>query len=78
MIGASLGAIVGLLLAPRPGKETRKQIFGERLDPGKQPNRWYEATDGNSDMSDERAQELKRKIDETRERLRRQAGISDD
>ena len=78
MIGASVGAIAGLLLAPRTGKETRGRLFGERFDLGEQGNRWHETTDGNRDLTDDGAQDLKRKIDETRERLRRQAGIDDE
>ena len=78
MIGASVGAIAGLLLAPRTGKETRARMFGERFDLGEQGKRWQETTDGNRDLAEESAQDLKRKIDETRERLRRQAGIGDE
>ena len=78
MIGASVGAIAGLLLAPRTGKETRGRLFGERFDLGEQGNRWHEATDAGRDSAEESAQDLKRKIDETRERLRRQAGIDDE
>ena len=78
MIGASVGAIAGLLLAPRTGKETRGRLFGERFDLGDQGKRWHEAADASSDSAEESAQDLKRKIDETRERLRRQAGIDDE
>ena len=78
MIGASVGAIAGLLLAPRTGKEMRGRLFGEYSNPGEQGNRWHEATDGNRDLAEESAQDLKKKIDETRERLRRQAGIDDE
>ena len=78
MIGASFGAIAGLLLAPRTGKETRGRLFGEYSNPGEQGNRWHEAADASSDSAEESAQDLKKKIDETRERLRRQAGVGDD
>ena len=78
MIGASVGAIAGLLLAPRTGKETRGRLFGERFDLGEQGSRWHEAADASRDSAEESAQDLKKKIDETRERLRRQAGIDDE
>lgn len=78
MIGASVGAIAGLLLAPRTGKETRGRLFGEHFNLGEQGGHWHETTDASSDSAEESAQDLKRKIDETRERLRRQAGIDDE
>ncbi len=32
LLGATIGAVAGVLLAPRPGKETRERLFGGRLD----------------------------------------------
>ena len=78
LIGAAVGAVAGLLLAPRAGKETRERLFGEQFDLDEQKNRWHEATDTSRDSAADSAQDLKKKIDETRERLRRQAGVDDE
>ncbi len=65
------GAAIGLLLAPKSGKETRAQLFGEG-GIGDQVDRLKGAVGAGKDSAADQSEALKRKIEETRERLRRQ------
>ena len=64
--------MAGVLLAPRPGKETRDRLFGGRLDMEGQGQRFGEAA-GDESATD-RSDTLKQKIEETRDRLRKRVG----
>ena len=75
IFGALAGAVAGLMLAPRSGKETREQLFGEGGF-GSQVDRVKGALGAGKESAADQSEELKRKIEETRERLRRQ--VADD
>jgi hypothetical protein len=75
LIGAVAGAAIGLLLAPKSGKDTRAQLFGEG-GIGSQVDRLKGAVGAGKDSAADQSEELKRKIEETRERLRRQMDVS--
>ena len=77
VFGALAGAAAGLLLAPRSGKETRAQLFGEGGF-GDQVDRVRGALGAGKDSAADQSEALKRKIEETRERLRRQMDEGDD
>ena len=64
IFGALAGAVAGLMLAPRSGKETRSQLKG--------------ALGAGKDSAADQSEALKRKIEETRERLRQQVAEGDD
>jgi len=72
--GAIAGAAIGLLLAPKSGKETRAQLFGEGGISG-QVDRLKGAVGAGKDSAADQSEALKRKIEETRERLRRQMDV---
>jgi len=74
LVGAIAGAAIGLLLAPRSGKETRSQLFGEG-GIGSQVDRLKGAVGAGKDSAADQSEALKRKIEETRERLRRQMDV---
>jgi len=74
LIGAIAGAAIGLLLAPKSGKETRAQLFGEG-GIGSQVDRLKGAVGAGKDSAADQSEALKRKIEETRERLRRQMDV---
>ena len=74
LFGAIAGAVIGLLLAPKSGKETRAQLFGEG-GIGDQVDRLKGAVGAGKDSAADQSEALKRKIDETRERLRRQMDV---
>jgi len=74
LVGAIAGAVIGLLLAPKSGKETRSQLFGEG-GIGSQVDRLKGAVGAGKDSAADQSEALKRKIEETRERLRRQMDI---
>jgi len=74
LIGAIAGAAIGLLLAPKSGKETRAQLFGEG-GIGSQVDRLKGAVGAGKDSAVDQSEALKRKIEETRERLRRQMDV---
>ena len=76
LVGAVAGAVIGLLLAPRSGKEMRAQLFGEG-GIGGQVDRLKGAVGAGKDSAADQSEALKRKIEETRERLRRQMGGDD-
>ena len=63
IFGALAGAVAGLMLAPRSGKETRSQLKG--------------ALGAGKDSAADQSEALKRKIEETRERLRQQVAEDD-
>ena len=74
LIGALAGAAIGLLLAPKSGKETRARLFGEG-GIGSQVDRLKGAVGAGKDSAADQSDALKRKIEETRERLRRQMDV---
>jgi len=74
LVGAIAGAAIGLLLAPKSGRETRAQLFGEG-GIGDQVGRLKGAVGAGKDSAADQSEALKRKIEETRERLRRQMDV---
>jgi gas vesicle protein len=74
LVGAIAGAVIGLLLAPKSGKETREQLFGEG-GIGSQVDRLKDAVGAGKDSAADQSEALKRKIEETRERLRQQMDV---
>jgi len=72
IIGAVMGAAAGLLLAPKAGKETRQQLLGDGGF-GQQFDRVKKAVGAGRDSAADQSEVLRRKIEETRERLRGQA-----
>lgn len=73
VLGAVVGAVTGLLLAPKAGKEMRAQLFGEG-GIGAQVDRLKGAAGVGGHSGASQGDELKRKIEETRERLRAEMG----
>lgn len=78
LIGVVIGAGAGLLLAPRAGKEMRDRLFGIPFAEDEENDRLHQAVDAGRESAAASTRDLKQKIEETRERLRRQAGINDD
>jgi gas vesicle protein len=78
LLGAVAGAIAALLLAPRSGKETRAQVFGANDSLGGQTERIKGALDVGKGKAADQSEALKRKIEETRARLKRQMDAGDD
>jgi len=74
LFGLLLGAGLGLLLAPKTGKELRDQLFGGSLD--EQRSRLQDAVGAGRESAEKRAETLRAKIEETRQRLREQMGDS--
>jgi gas vesicle protein len=66
--------VIGLLVAPKGGKQRREQLFGEGGFVG-QVDRLKGAVGAGKDSAADRSEELKRKIEETRERLRQQMDV---
>lgn len=67
LLGAGIGAVAGLLLAPKPGREIREELFGGSPDIARAPG----AGAGASSLSgEEQEQNLKARIEETRARLK--------
>jgi len=77
IFGVLAGAVAGVMLAPKSGKETRAQLFGEG-GLGDQVDRVKGALGAGKDSAADQSEALKRKIEETRERLRRQVAEGDD
>jgi gas vesicle protein len=71
IIGAVVGAAVGVLFAPRPGRETREQLFGS-ADLAGQKDRLLQAVGAGKESAGDQSEALRRKIEETRARLREQ------
>lgn len=70
IVGGVVGAIGGLLLAPRPGKDTREQLkkrADELMEEGRE--RYGDQYDRVKDMASDRGGDLKGRIDEVREKL---------
>ena len=69
--GAVIGAGIAVLLAPKTGKEMRNQVF-TGTDWNEQKDRIVEAVNAGREQAMGRSDDLKRKIEETRARLRKQ------
>jgi gas vesicle protein len=76
VFGTVVGVVAGLLLAPKSGRETRDQLFGEG-GLGSQVDRLKGAVGAGKDSAADQNAALKRKIEETRERLRNQMDADD-
>lgn len=67
MIGMGLGVAAGVMLAPKPGKEIRRELFGgAQMDIFEEPGT---ETEGQH-FEPEATEDLKAKIEETRARLK--------
>ena len=62
--------MIGLLLAPKTGKETREQLFGGAASTSR--SRLKDAVGAGKESAADQNETLRRKIEETRERLREQ------
>jgi gas vesicle protein len=71
VFGVVFGVVAGLLLAPKSGRETREQLFGQG-GIGGQVDRIMGAIGAGKDSAADQNEVLRRKIEETRERLRSQ------
>ena len=69
LVGAIAGVVAGLLLAPKSGRETRDQLFGQAGISG-QVDRIRGAIGAGKDSASGQNEALRRKIEETRARLR--------
>jgi gas vesicle protein len=78
LLGAIVGAIVGILLAPRSGKETREQLLGGTDGVSGQVDRVRGAIEAGMGQAAEQSEALRRKIEETRGRLRHEMDGGDD
>jgi gas vesicle protein len=78
LLGAIVGAIVGILLAPRSGKETREQLFGGTDGVSGQVDRVRGAIEAGMGQAAEQSEALRHKIEETRDRLRHQMDVGDE
>jgi gas vesicle protein len=74
MFGLFAGAMAGLLLAPKSGRETREQLVAQ-LGIGEQVERVRGAIGAGKDSAADQSDALKHKIEETRERLRSQLSV---
>lgn len=75
LIGILAGLVVGLLVAPKSGKETRALLFGEGGFGG-QVDKVRGALGAGKESAADQSEVLRRKIEETRERLRRQMDLA--
>ncbi len=71
VLGAAVGAGIAVLLAPKTGKEMRNQLF-TGTDWSEQRERLSGAVTAGREQAMGRSDDLKRKIEETRARLRKQ------
>jgi gas vesicle protein len=71
VVGTIAGVMAGLLLAPKSGRETREQLFGQG-GIGGQVDKIKGAIGAGKDSAAGQNEALRRKIEETRERLRTQ------
>ncbi len=78
ILGAITGALAALLLAPRSGKETRAQVYGAKDNLGPQTDRLKGAYGTGKSKAADQSAALKRKIEETRARLKHQMDEADD
>ena len=74
LLGMAAGVAIGLLVAPKSGKETRALLFGEG-GLGAQVGRFKGALGAGKDSAADQSEALRRKIEETRERLRQQMDL---
>ena len=74
LLGVAAGVAIGLLVAPKSGKETRALLFGES-GLGGQVGRFKGALGAGKDSAADQSEALRRKIEETRERLRQQMDL---
>ena len=72
VFGAAIGAGVAVLLAPKTGKEMRNQLFAGGVDWNEQKDRVVDAVNAGKEQATGRSEDLKKKIEETRDRLRKQ------
>ena len=77
VLGAIVGVAVALLLAPRSGRETRAQVYGVRDNLGGQTDRLRGAIDLGKGKAADQSEALKRKIEETRARLKHEMDTDD-
>jgi gas vesicle protein len=75
LIGAITGVVAGLLLAPKSGRETREQLLGQ-AGIGSQVDRIKGAIGAGKDSAADQNEALRRKIEETRARLRSQMDVT--
>ncbi|HMK93409.1 MAG TPA: YtxH domain-containing protein [Thermoleophilia bacterium] len=71
VLGAAVGAGIAVLLAPKTGKEMRNQLL-TGTDWDEQRQRLTDAVSAGREQAMGRSDDLKRKIEETRARLRKQ------
>ncbi len=74
LLGIAAGVAIGMLVAPKSGKETRAVLFGEG-GLGAQVDRFRGALGAGKDSAADQSEVLRVKIEETRERLRRQMDL---
>ncbi|MFA5809521.1 MAG: YtxH domain-containing protein [Thermoleophilia bacterium] len=67
LFGVGIGTVAGILLAPKSGREIRRELFGGQLDVITEPGTETEAP-MNEEIGTE--EDLKAKIEETRTRLK--------
>lgn len=67
LVGAGVGAAVGVAFAPKSGRDVRQELFGREGDVYHEPGSEAETPGMDEEAPDE---DLQQKIDETRERLK--------
>jgi len=81
LLGALAGGVVALLTAPKTGKEMREQIKagvgGGGFDFKGQADKLMDAVGAGKESAADQSEALKRKIEETRSRLREQMDQAD-